>query len=95
MILAAKEGRSIPEAWAVDPEGDPTTDPKRARAVRPMGGPKGYGLAVIIDILSSLLTGAAFGVHINRMYDNFSQPQAIGHLVGAIDIAKYAPIDRF
>ncbi len=95
VILAAKEGRSIPEAWAVDPEGDPTTDPKRARAVRPMGGPKGYGLAVIIDILSSLLTGAAFGVHINRMYDNFSQPQAIGHLVGAIDIAKYAPIDRF
>lgn len=95
VILAAKEGRSIPADWAVDPEGDPTTDPQKARAVRPMGGPKGYGLAVIIDILSSLLTGAAFGVHINRMYDNFSQPQAIGHLVGAIDIAKYASIDRF
>ncbi|HIC96623.1 TPA: Ldh family oxidoreductase [Candidatus Bipolaricaulota bacterium] len=95
ILLAAKEGRSIPEGWAVDTEGNPTTDPKRARAVRPVGGPKGYGLAVIVDVLSALLTGAAFGVHINRMYDNFSEPQAIGHFVGAIDISRYVPPVEF
>jgi LDH2 family malate/lactate/ureidoglycolate dehydrogenase len=95
VILAAKEGREIPEGWAVDIEGAPTTDPKKVRAVRPLGGPKGYGLAVIIDILSALLSGSAFGVQINRMYNNFSEPQAIGHFVGALDICKYVPIHEF
>lgn len=95
VMVAAQEGREIPEDWAVDTEGNPITDPKKARAVRPLGGSKGYGLAVIIDILSALLTGSAFGVHINRMYDNFSEPQAIGHFVGAIDIASYLPADEF
>jgi len=95
VILAAKEGREIPEGWAVDIEGAPTTDPKRVRAVRPLGGPKGYGLAVIIDIFSALLSGSAFGLQINRMYNNFSEPQAIGHFVGALDISKYVPIDEF
>lgn len=95
VLLAAKEGRPIPEGWAVDMEGNPTTDPKRARAVRPVGGPKGYGLAVIVDVLSALLSGSAFGSHINRMYDNFSEPQAIGHFVGAIDISRYVPLAEF
>jgi LDH2 family malate/lactate/ureidoglycolate dehydrogenase len=95
VLLAAKEGRPIPEGWAVDAEGNPTTDSKKARAVRPVGGPKGYGLAVIIDVLSALLSGAAFGVHINRMYDNFTEPQAIGHFVGALDISRYVPLEEF
>ena len=95
VFLAAKEEREIPEGWAVDIEGAPTTDPKSVRAVRPMGGPKGYGLAVVIDIFSALLSGSAFGVHINRMYDNFSEPQAIGHLVGAINIMSYLSIEEF
>lgn len=95
VILAAKEGRLIPEDWAVDTEGNPTTDPKKVQAVRPLGGPKGYGLAVIVDVLSSILTGSAFGVHINRMYDNFSEPQAIGHFIGAINIASYIPPEEF
>lgn len=95
VIVAAKEGRPIPDSWAVDIRGDATTDPKKARAVRPLGGPKGYGLAIIIDILSGILTGSSFGLHINRMYDNFSEPQAIGHLLGAINISTYIPIKEF
>lgn len=95
VLLAAQEGRTIPKDWAVDADGNPVTDPGRARAVRPMAGPKGYGLAVIIDVFCALLTGSAFGVHINRMYDNFSEPQAIGHFVGAIDIRKYVPVREF
>lgn len=95
VLLAAKEGRPIPDNWAVDEDGTPVTNPEKARAVRPMAGAKGYGLAVIVDVLSALLTGASFGVHVNRMYDNFSEPQAIGHFVGAIDVARYVSVDTF
>lgn len=65
IALAAEQGVPIPEGWALDAEGRPTTDPNRARegAVLPLGH-KGYALAVLIDILTGVLTGAGFGPHI-------------------------------
>jgi len=95
VLLAAKEGRTIPDTWAVNVSGDAVTDARQARAVRPMAGAKGYGLAFMIDALSSLLTGATFGTSIKRMYDHFEEPQRIGHVVGAIDVTRFVPLATF
>jgi ureidoglycolate dehydrogenase (NAD+) len=95
VMLARQEGVPIPEHWAVDAEGRPTTDSHAARAVVPAAGPKGYGLAVIIDLLSSLLTGAGAGPDVRRMYDDFTAPQALGHLVAAIDVTRFVSLATF
>lgn len=97
IILAAQEGTPVPEGWAVDTDGEPTTDPARALAgmVLPVGGAKGYGLATIIEILAGVLVGAAFGPHIGALYDNFTSPQGLGHFLGAIDVQAFDTADRF
>jgi ureidoglycolate dehydrogenase (NAD+) len=95
VLLAAAENRPIPEGWAVDAKGDPVTDPSQARAVLPFGGPKGYGLGVIVEALSALLSGAGFGIAVKRMYDDFDEPQRLGHLVAAIDVARFVDSEEF
>lgn len=95
VLLAREEGRSLPRGWAVDAAGEPTTDPEEARAVLPLGGPKGYGLALVVDALCALLTGSAFGRRVRRMYDDFSAPQELGHLMAAIQISRFVPLEMF
>lgn len=95
VLLARQEGDRLEEGWAVDGDGQPTTDPDAAQAVVPLGGPKGYGLAVFVDVLSSLLTGAPFGRHVPRMYDDLDRPQGLGHVFLAIDIAHFVPLEDF
>ncbi|MBF9034333.1 Ldh family oxidoreductase [Rhodobacterales bacterium HKCCE2091] len=59
-IMAAKDaGRDIPEGWAVDAEGRTTTDPDKVAALLPMAGPKGSGLSMMIEMLTSVLAGNA------------------------------------
>lgn len=97
LFLAATKGEAIPEGWAQDPEGRPTTDPEQGLAgtVLPMGGHKGYALAFVIDLLSGILTGSAFGRRVGHLYGEFERPQDVGSLIGAIDIASFVPLDRF
>lgn len=95
VMLAAKEGREIPAGWAVDVDGKPVTDPKKARAVKPMAGPKGYALSIVVDAFSALLTTCNFGLHVIRQYDDWTQPQRIGHFVGALNIEAFVPKDEF
>jgi ureidoglycolate dehydrogenase (NAD+) len=95
VLLAAKRGEPIPPDWAVDADGQPTTDPRQARAVRPMAGPKGYGLALLVDVLAGLLSGSRTGDQVRRMYDDFDQPQGVGHFLGAIDPARFVPAEAF
>lgn len=97
IILAAKEGKTIPEGWAVDPEGEFTTDPESALkgAVLPFGGPKGSGIALMIDIFSGILSGAEFGSHIGSLYDDFSKPQNVGNFIIAFNIESFCPVDEF
>jgi LDH2 family malate/lactate/ureidoglycolate dehydrogenase len=61
--LKAQRGELMPEGWMIDREGKPLTDPKRASEgfLLPIGGPKGYGLALMIGLLAGTLNGAAFG----------------------------------
>jgi LDH2 family malate/lactate/ureidoglycolate dehydrogenase len=61
--MARLRGESIPLGWALDAGGQPTTDPVAARqgALLPMGGPKGYGLALVLDVLCGVLSGGRYG----------------------------------
>jgi len=96
IILAAKNNDPIPEGWAITGEGLPTTDAKEALkgSVLPLGGPKGSGLAIMLDILTGVLTGAEFGAKMPRMYDD-PQPQRVGHMFSAISIEAFMPMTEF
>jgi LDH2 family malate/lactate/ureidoglycolate dehydrogenase len=97
LLADMREEPTIPEGWALDPSGRPTTDTKAAIAgtVMPMGGHKGYALSFMIDVLSGVLSGASFGPHLGSLYTEFKRPQDIGHLLGAIDIGRLVPIAEF
>lgn len=85
--LAATEGRTIPATWATDPLGEPTTDPAAALGgmLLPTGGPKGYGLALILDVLTGVLSGGAFGSGVRGLYSDTSVPNDCAHFFLALD----------
>lgn len=87
---AAKAGAGIPPTWATDRDGRPTTDPKEALKgfLLPVGGHKGYGLALVVDLLAGVLSGAAFLSHVKSWVDNPDQPQDLGHFFMLIDCAR-------
>jgi LDH2 family malate/lactate/ureidoglycolate dehydrogenase len=96
-IRAVEEkGEKIPDTWALGPDGKPTDNPTEAikGSVLPIGGPKGYGLALILDIISGMLSGAAYGRGIKSMFD-LSGPSNMGHFFQAIDIEKFLPAEKF
>lgn len=97
ITLAVKKGISIPEGWATDADGRPTTDPQKAIKgfLSPVGGPKGFGLAMIMDILSGPLTGAACGNEVSALTGVFDRFQNCGHLFIVIDISKFCNVDDF
>jgi LDH2 family malate/lactate/ureidoglycolate dehydrogenase len=97
VILAAKLGKDIPEGWALTKDGKPTTNAKEGMdgTVLPIGGPKGYGLAVFVDILAGILSGAMIGPYINNMWNDFENPQDVGHFFIAVDISKFVDVDMF
>jgi LDH2 family malate/lactate/ureidoglycolate dehydrogenase len=91
IILAAERGEPIPEGWAIDEEGNPTTDAQDALrgSVLPFGGPKGYALSLMIDIMAGALTGAGSGPGINSLYDDFDEPQNVGAFFQLVDIGHF------
>jgi LDH2 family malate/lactate/ureidoglycolate dehydrogenase len=60
-----------------------------------MAGPKGYGLAFVVEVLAGLLSGSPFGTDVRRMYDDLDRPQGIGHLLGALDPARFVAPEAF
>lgn len=97
IILAAKLGESIPEGWVLDPDGNPTTDPRTGQygTLLPIGGAKGSGLAIFMEIICGVLAGAAVGPHINHFWNDFENPQNVGHMFLAVDIDKFAGLKTF
>jgi len=95
--IAEKRGEKIPLGWATDSRGRPTQDPQEALqgSLLPIGGPKGYGLALIVDILCGVLSGADFGAHIGDLFGDLSRKQNLGHFFAAIDVASFMPIEDF
>ena len=92
---ARVENRPIPPTWALDAEGKPTTDPHKAAFWTPAAGAKGYGLGVVIDVLTGILSGGAFGPHIPIMYGDFDKKRNLCHLIGAFDFRRFAGSDYF
>lgn len=96
IVLAEKEGRTLPEGWALDSRGVMTTDPAAALrgTLLPAGGPKGYALALVIDVLSGLLSGGVYGPHVGNS-SRTDVPQGAGQCFLAIDIRKFQPLEVF
>ena len=95
VMVAQAEGRSVPADWGVDADGNPTTDPNAITALLPAGGPKGYALGYLVEVLGGVLTGAAITHGIGNMYNDFSRPQDVGHFMIAIDVARFLPMEDF
>ena len=81
------EGKPLPQGWALDTVGKPTTDPDEGMKglVLPMAGFKGYGIAMLIDILSGMISGAAFLNHVGRFYSEDNKGMNVGFCCIAID----------
>ncbi len=78
---AERRGETIPLGYALDAQGRPTTDPKAALAgvVLPIGGYKGSGLSMLMDILGGVISGAAFAGGVADQYKSYDRPQDVGH----------------
>lgn len=96
-VLDAKlKGKQIPPDWAVDGEGRSVTDPESVRAMLHFGGAKGYGLALAVDVFSSILMGAAYGPHVVPMYGgDVGEKRKLGQFFCAIHPAYFTDPDRF
>lgn len=99
VLLAQKRGdATIPEGWSNDAQGRPTTDPAQAsvKHLQWFGGYKGYGIALLIEVLAGVLTGASFGLVDRepgalRGFDRVTR----GYLFVALDPSHYGPMDAF
>lgn len=87
---AARAGNSIPDTWATDRDGRPTTDPQAALDgfLQPLGGHKGYGLSVMIDLFAGVLSGASYLTHISSWDKEPERPQDLGHVFFLLDTSK-------
>ncbi|MGH8681703.1 MAG: Ldh family oxidoreductase [Burkholderiales bacterium] len=95
VIVAREEGKQIPPDWGVDAEGRPATDPNKVVGLAPMAGPKGYALAAMVEILCAQLVGVPFGTHVTKMYGELDKPRNLGHLMLALDIARFTDPPSF
>jgi LDH2 family malate/lactate/ureidoglycolate dehydrogenase len=96
-IYAARErGATIPEGWALDAQGRPTTDPAAAIAgvILPMGGHKGYAISFMMDVLSGVLTGSSFATGVSGP-QQAERRSGCGHLVLALEVAAVADPEAF
>ncbi len=86
----------IPEGWAFDETGTPTTDPAAALkgTLMPIGGPKGYGLALMIDVLAGMLSGSLYGPEI-RTFHQLKGATGVGVFTLAIEIERFMPLGQF
>jgi (2R)-3-sulfolactate dehydrogenase (NADP+) len=99
LMAAVQAGTPIPEGWALDPEGRPTTDPKAGMAgtMVPMGEAKGTALALMVELLAAGLTGARFADEASSLFDAEGAPPALGQLILAIDATALSgdAVERF
>ena len=93
----ALKGEAMPEGWMVGRDGQPLLDPKRAAEgfLLPVGGAKGYGLALMFGLLAGTLNGAAFGRDVVDFNSDFKTTTNTGHLIAAIDVEAFMPLADF
>ena len=88
-----QRGEPIPEGWIVDERGAPTTDPTPPYILATMGGHKGYGLSILIETMTGLLSGGAFLSDVDISDD--SRPSGEGFWVTAVDVESFMPLAEF
>jgi (2R)-3-sulfolactate dehydrogenase (NADP+) len=90
-MTAKQRGEKIPEGWALDEEGKPTTDPDAALrgTMVPMGDAKGTALALMVELLAAGLTGAQFAAEASSYLDANGPPPGTGQLILAFDPAAF------
>ncbi len=96
IYLARNRHQKIPEGWAIDKDGAPTTDPQAAidGIILPMAGHKGYALAMMVDVLSGVLTGSGFLSQVHSPYKT-AEKSNCGHFMIAINIEVFQPLAKF
>lgn len=93
LLLAGKQKQKIPLDWATDKDGRPTDDPEKGFAgfLLPLGGHKGFGLSLVVDILSGVITGGAFQYHLKSMYKHQDDPSLTGHCMIVLNPSVIMP----
>jgi LDH2 family malate/lactate/ureidoglycolate dehydrogenase len=98
ILLYAKQNRQLEPGWAFDDMGRPTVDAQAALKglLAPIGGYKGYGLALVVDILSGVLTGSNYGTHFpGFLADEMKTPSDIGSVFCAINVESFMDLPEF
>ena len=94
---AAAKGEAIPLGWALDADGNPTTDAQKGYdgVVLPMGGAKGSGLSLMMEIVAGVMSGSAFGGAVGNQYKDFENPQDVGHCFMALRPDLFMPAEEY
>ncbi|PSR21551.1 MAG: ureidoglycolate dehydrogenase [Sulfobacillus acidophilus] len=95
ILHARSKHEAIPPTWAVDDQGVPTTDPFKVHALLPIADAKGYGLMMMVDILSGVLLGLPFGNKVSSMYADLSAYRRLGQLHVVINPSFFTDLDQF
>lgn len=98
IFVAQQEKKRIPTTWALDKHGVPTDDPNAAAhqgLIQPFGGYKGYGMSLLIDILTGVLSGGGFSTQVRTLYKEIESPAQIAHTCAALRIEAFMPLDEF
>jgi len=93
VMLAQKAGTPIPDGWALDAEGRPTTDAAAAMAgtMIPAGGAKGAALALMVELLTAGLAGANYAYEASSLFDDAGDPPGLAHFILVLDPGRFAP----
>jgi LDH2 family malate/lactate/ureidoglycolate dehydrogenase len=98
IFVAQQEKKKIPATWALDKNGVPTDDPGAAAhqgLIQPFGGYKGYGLSLLIDILTGVLSGGGFSTHVRTLYKQIETPSQVAHTCAVLRIGAFLPLAEF
>ena len=95
--IAARDGREIPEGWALDAKGRPTTDASAALegVMLPFGGAKGSGIAMMVEIMAGVLSGSALTGDVRDWVADFEGPADVGHFFMAIKVVAFLPLAEY
>ena len=95
---AARRGEAIPLGYALDAQGRPTTDPNAALdggVVLPIGGPKGSGISMLMDVMCGVISGAACAGDVGNQFLDYDRPQNVGHFFLAMKPDLFVPKDEY
>jgi LDH2 family malate/lactate/ureidoglycolate dehydrogenase len=98
IFVAAEKGERIPTDWMIDRNGQPTDDPRQlfeGGVLLPFGKHKGYGLGLIVDVLTGVISGGLFSTSVKGFGRDMSERQGVCHSFCALDIARFIAVDQF